>query len=390
MKLNQPNQIRRLANMRLLNQAAVAPLLIGGMILAMVPQTIVQAKPTPDPFLVAGGGFEQLPSPPPRLQQNDYQLAQRRRRSTRNTRTWRRDYERRFDRRFDAQSYVVYIPRYSDQLLEQVQDVAANANPMSYGKRRVIQVGVYGNRQTAENWKTRLSRRGFDAQIGTIRTLQNKPQFFVIVENDSLLPMVQRVERDARIGYDNRGNPFILAGEFNDLRNAQRLVYQLQSMGILAQVRSYVSTWDTGEFPDRDFYAVSDSNLTPSQLVANNRARDTVPVIDNRSNYSVQVPNNRSNYSVQVAANRVNSSDSSTDNYYGIMIPCSQDELPSLQAQVRRMAPGLGIERGIYQIENANEPFLMLGPFMDQETARRWQRYLQDFGMINAQVFDGR
>ena len=72
------------------------------------------------------------------------------------------------------------------------------------------------------------------------------------------------------------------------------------------------------------------------------------------------------------------------------MIPCSQDELPSLQAQVSRMAPGLGIERGIYQIENANEPFLMLGPFMDQETARRWQRYLQDFGMINAQVFDGR
>ncbi|GEM_PF-5081604 len=350
--------------MKLFNMAAVTPLLIGTMALALVPQTIVQAEPTPNNLSVAER-LLQTPLPPPsRLQQTDStQLLARRRRNNRRRSTQRRPSNCQRQRcncearGCDYESYVVYIPRYSDRLLEQVQSMEPEARKMHYGKKDVIQVGSYGEQWVAEDTRTRLRQEGFSTEIGTILTRRTS-QFSVIVNNPSLLEMVQREAFNATFGIDRRTQQtVIVAGQYRSAARAQELVSELQKRGILAEIVGDVSVLDTTEFSnDNSTIEVLGDNYQRNFLLANN--------VVTRSN-------------------------SFADNYYGIMIPGSEAELTTIEAHVRRMAPGLGMERGVYQIENAKERFVMVGPFADRETAERWGRYLQDFGMTNAQVFHG-
>ncbi|MCL1464582.1 hypothetical protein LAY41_09085 [Argonema galeatum A003/A1] len=353
--------------MKLFNMAPVAPLaslLIGSMALALVPQTIVQAELTTNNLSVAQRLLETPLPPPPRLQQTDSpQLLARRRRPsrTRTNRRWRSNCQRQRCNceatPCDYQSYVVYIPRYSDRLLEQVQNIYSEARKMHYGRKDVIQVGSYGEQWVAEDTRARLRQEGFSTEIGTILTRRTS-QFSVIVNNPSLLDMVQREVFNATLGIDTRTQQkVIVAGQYRSAARAQELVSELQKRGILAEIVGDVSVLDTTEFSnDNSTIEVLGDNYQSNLLFANN--------VVTRSN-------------------------SFADNYYGIMIPGSEAELTTIEAHVRRMAPGLGMERGVYQIENAKEPFVMVGPFADRETAERWGRYLQDFGMTNAQVFHG-
>ncbi|MFB2923664.1 MULTISPECIES: hypothetical protein [Aerosakkonema] len=370
MKLNLRDRNRHLHKARLLNTAVVtplAPLLIGGIALALAPQTMAGAEAIPNDILVAQG-LLQTPAPPPptpTLQQNNSPelLAQRRNSSRNRNRNTNRNRKRRVQcesRQCDYQSYVVYIPRYNDSLLEQVQSIVPEATKMRYGSRDVIQVGAYSEEGEAEDTRTYLREQGFSAEMGSILTRRTS-QFSVIVSNRYLLDIVQEEASNATLGVDKRsGQKVIVAGQYSSASRAQELVNELRERGILAEIVGDVSVLDTTEFTNdaSTIEVTGDNYQTQSrvQLVANNN--------QSRSN-------------------------SLASNYYGVMISCRETDLDLIEAQVRRMAPSLATERGIYQIENANEPFVMVGPFADRKTAERWQRYLKDFGLSNAQVFYG-
>lgn len=361
MKLNLQDRILRSYGARLFNLKAVTPLapLLVGSILALSAQAIAQAETVPDRFLVAQGVL-QTPAPPPTsLQQADSPelLAQRRNRRKPATRHRRVECDYRCD--YDSyQSYVVYIPRYSNQLLEQVQNRAPQARKMHYGRRDVVQIGAYRDFWLAERTRARLREEGFLAEIGTIRTRRNS-LFSVIVSNPDLLEIVRKETPDATFAWDRRiSQNVILAGQYNNAGTAQALVEELRERGVLAEVVADVSVLDADLFTNDDssIEILGDDyqSRNPLQLVANNN--------ETRAN---SLPNN----------------------YFGIMIAGTENELPLIEAQVRRLAPRLGTERGVYQIDNYREPFVMVGPFTDRKTAERWERYLQDFGIINAQVF---
>lgn len=356
MKLNIQDRILRSHYARLFNLKAVvplAPLLLGSMV-ALSAQAIAQAETIPNHFLVTQGVLPTPAPPPTNLQQVDAPelLAQTRRRRKPTTR------HRRVEcvDRCDYQSYVVYIPRYSNQLLEQVQYREPQARKMHYGRKDVVQVGAYRDFWLAERTRVRLRQEGFLAEIGTIRTRRNS-LFSVIVSNPDLLELVRKEVRDATFAWDRRiSQNVILAGQYNNASTAQALVEELREQGIFAEVVADVSVLDTNLFTNDDssIEILGDNYQNPLQLVANNN--------ETRAN---SLPNN----------------------YYGIMISGTDGELPLIEAQIRRLAPRLGTERGVYQIDNYREPFVMVGPFTDRKTAERWERYLQDFGIINAQVF---
>lgn len=363
MKLNLQDRILRSHRARLFNLRAVIPLvpLLVGSIVALSAQAIAQAETIPDRFLVAPEVLP-TPAPPPNsLQRVDSPpelLARRTRRRRKPTTRHRRvqcddrcDYQ-------SYQSYVVYIPRYSNQLLEQVQYRVPQARKMHYGRRDVVQVGAYRDLWQAERTRARLQEDGFLAEIGTIRTRRNS-LFSVIVSNPDLLELVRKEARHATFAWDRRiSQNVILAGQYNNAATAQALVEELRERGVLAEVVADVSVLDT------DLFTNDDASI---EILGNN--------------YQSQNP-------LQLVANNNETPANSLPNkYFGIMIAGTENELPSIEAQIRRLAPRLGTERGVYQIDNYREPFVMVGPFTDRKTAERWERYLQDFGIINAQIF---
>lgn len=345
--------------------ASIVPVLVGGMALALVPQTIARSEAVSDRALVAQRVLQTPIPPPPRVRQSDRsQLqAQRRRRNSNRTRNRRNiRHNTRIDRFYcqrqcDYQSYVVYIPRYSDRLLQQVQDFEPNARKMHYGRKDVIQVGAYAEEWLADDIRRSLQGRGFSAEIGTILTRRTS-QFSVIVNNPDLLDIIRRDVYNATYGLDRRTQQrVVVVGQYSSVSKAQELVGELQKRGILAEIVGDVSVLDTTDFTNDastiERFGNGYLSRSATQLLANNNG--------SRSNV--------------------------TGNYYGIMISSTQAELSSLEAQIRRMVPDLGMERGVYQIANSNEPFVMVGPFAERETAERWERYLKDFGVSNAQVY---
>lgn len=302
--------------------APVASLVLLGGCLAIALHTPAQAKPTPDPVFGTQNPFATLAPPTLNSAKNDFQqLAQ--------TKQY-----------YDIDGYLVFVNRYSPNLLELVRQVDRSANRVRFKGRDVIQLGIYKHRSTAERRLRTLANQGIIAEIATVDVRQIARQFLVYVINDDplLLEEVLKVAPYASPVY-YKGRNVIQAGLFDDELNAARLVRRLRDRRIIARI-------DQIQFEE-------------------NRAR------------------------LQTVSNEP-TTEASVDKYYSVMIPCSEDELPYVASQVRQMVPDMDFNRGIYTRDGADGPYVMVGPFRDRETAEKWTRYLRDFGLDDARIYSGR
>ena len=71
------------------------------------------------------------------------------------------------------------------------------------------------------------------------------------------------------------------------------------------------------------------------------------------------------------------------DNAYYVVIPGDEDELGSVREQVVLLGAAPG---AVEQRDRPLGPHLLIGPFVDQSAATRWNRFFQDFGM-DARVY---
>ncbi|MGB3535472.1 MAG: peptidoglycan-binding domain-containing protein [Microcoleaceae cyanobacterium] len=74
------------------------------------------------------------------------------------------------------------------------------------------------------------------------------------------------------------------------------------------------------------------------------------------------------------------------DAAYFVVISVPPEDLAKVAEQVILLgAP----ETGVYQRNHPHDPKVAVGPFFNEEVAKRWQHYLRDFGLSQAQVYYG-
>lgn len=244
----------------------------------------------------------------------------------------------------DVDGYLVYVDRYSSNLLEVVRRIERSATRVRFRGRDVIQLGVYRNRSTAERQIRKLQERGLVAELATVdvRRFTRLLLVFIPTSDRRVLREVQAVVDNATI-IRYRGRSIIRAGVFEDEVRAARLARRLRDRGLLAQVTLI-------EFEEG---------------VARYEYRN----------------NERRNYRDE----RVNDED-----YYSVIIPCREEEMPAIAAQIEQIAPDMEMQQAISMRNESDGAFIMVGPFRNREAAEKWNRYFQDFGMENAQVYYGR
>ena len=250
-------------------------------------------------------------------------------------------------RRRDIDGYLVYVDRYSSNLLEVVRRVDRSATRVRFRGRDVIQLGVYRNRSTAERQIRRLQDRGLLAELATVdvRRFSQLLLVYIPTSDRRILREVQNVVDNATI-IRYRGRNIIRAGVFEDEVRAARLVQRLRDRRLLAQIVPIEFEENVARYEYREY-------------------RD-----GERRNYRIDLDND--------------------EDYYSVIIPCRQEEMPAIAAQIEQIAPDMRMQQAISMRNEADGSFVMIGPFRNREAAENWHRYFRDFGMENAQVYYGR
>ena len=207
--------------------------------------------------------------------------------------------------------------------------------------------------------------------------------YMVYINGDSplLLEQVQQVEPTARI-QSLEGQQVILAGLFDRSSSANEQIERLEQRGIDANVVSVSSVVLSPSAPPTR--STSGTSTQPPRA-----SLDDLPPADPVS--TVTRSTSRPRPSVSVAPPSVSSPGPSTtvtnaprrDNAYYVVIPGDEDELGAMWEQVVLLGAA---PNAVEQRDRPLGPHLLVGPFMDQDAATRWNRFFQDFGM-DARVY---
>lgn len=272
---------------------------------------------------------------------------------------------------FYGQFYRVYVPTYSDELLQIVQqEVTSSAYRAVYRGRQVIIV-TQNDLGRARRAVRDLQRRGITAQMEAVRSDRFSPNSGNILPEDNryivyvligrrqnryaLLDRVQFFDPDARVQRLGR-RTVILVRELDNRNDAQRLVNDLQSNGLSGRI--YVRPIE-------------------SEFSSNQNRFAGVEV-------EPEIPNNVDRFTTAETQETVVTTAPETS--YKLVIPINQDELAAIEAQVRQMAIDLGQANDILIEANTERSELIIGPFNNLRTAQQWEGYLQDYGVMNALI----
>lgn len=272
---------------------------------------------------------------------------------------------------FYGQFYRVYVPTYSDELLQIVQqEVTSSAYRAVYRGRQVIIV-TQNDLGRARRAVRDLQRRGITAQMEAVRSNQFSPNSGNFLPEDNryivyvligrrqnryaLLDRVQFFDPDARVQRLGR-RTVIVVRELDNRNDAQRLVNDLQSNGLSGRI--YVRPIE-------------------SEFSSNQNRFAGVEV-------EPEIPNNVDRFTPTETQETVVTTAPETS--YKLVIPIDRDELAAIEAQVRQMAIDLGQANDILIEANPDRSELIIGPFNNLQTAQQWEGYLQEYGVMNALI----
>ncbi len=122
------------------------------------------------------------------------------------------------------------------------------------------------------------------------------------------------------------------------------------------------------------------SKLLVLELQRRLQARGLNPgPIDGRLNPETQAALEKAQQTYGVYGGKTNAA-------YFVVIPGRLEELTRIAEQVIL----LGVpETGVYQRNHPSDPKVAVGPFFNEDVAKRWHHYLRDFGLSQAQVYYG-
>lgn len=196
-------------------------------------------------------------------------------------------------------------------------------------------------------------------------------QYLVYVNGDSsrLLDQVRRVESGALVQTFG-GQQVIQVGLFEGESIAQRRVDLLAAQGIGAQIAR-----------------VGEGDLAPATLVtarADLPAPDLLPLVSVDRQVEFGQPPDFSQFS---ADDRVAQAPSRASSYY-VVIPGRARDLPNIADLAILLGGGLNVpERSIQERTAPLGPHVLIGPFVSQSAADRWNRYFRDFIDRDSRVY---
>ncbi|MGK7887832.1 MAG: hypothetical protein AB4042_00760 [Leptolyngbyaceae cyanobacterium] len=213
--------------------------------------------------------------------------------------------------------------------------------------------------------------------------------YMVYVNGDSplLLEQVQQVEPSATI-QPFEGQTVILVGMFDRSSAANQQVEQLEVRGIQADVASVSRVVLT---PSPNPPAVASVPLPPADPLtalppASPNPVPAVPTVtlppamNSAPPALIPEPAPPSASLVQTA---VLSDDSDSDGAYYVVIPGRRSTLAAMREQVMLLG---AIPTAVMPRDRPIGPHLLVGPFVDQSAASRWNEFFRDFDM-DARVY---
>ena len=313
------------------------------------------------------------------------------------------------DSRVQSDRYAVYVNGDSPLLLQFVQQVEPAATVLMYKERRVIVAGNFFDELSARQRVSQLQSLGIEAQITSFQDGQEFSEVIVPFQQSNYYPVpstlpptqqpnfipatpntlpptnpvigtglyqvvvdagsfsvaqVRRVESSAFVRQSG-GIRVIQAGSFGDRFNAQRRVEALASRGIPATiVRSGQES--SNPLPSQIFVPPSQSYIPTAQ-----------PYISPVQSY---VP------SAQPYIPPAQNLGQNNANSYFVVISGNRGDLSQIRQEILR----LGVSgNSVVSRDIPGDPHVKVGPFPDQPTAERWERYLRDSGIKTARVYFG-
>ncbi|OCQ98502.1 hypothetical protein BCD67_08050 [Oscillatoriales cyanobacterium USR001] len=301
--------------------------------------------------------------------------------------------------------YAVYVNGDSPLLLQFVQQVEPTATVFLYKERRVILAGSFFDEISAQQRVLQLQSIGIQAQVTNFKDGQEfsnlipfqqpnyypippiappaqQPNFIppsapnylppnnpgtgsglyqVVVDPASTsLTQVRRVESRAFVR-EYGGVRVIQAGSFGDRFNAEKRVEKLATQGIAATiVRSSQENINPFLNQNQRFSPPSQGLYIPPAQVYVPPAQSYIPPAQNLTQNNA--------------------------NYYFVVISGNLGELTQIKQEILRLGiPG----DTVVAREIGDDPHVKVGPFPDQPTAERWEKYLRDSGIKTARVYFG-
>jgi hypothetical protein len=325
--------------------------------------------------------------------------------------------------------YVVYVNGESALLLQFVQQVEPAATILLYKQRRVIAAGSFFDESSAQQRVLQLQSMGIKAEITSLQDGQEfsnlipllqpnnypvppiippvqqpnniplPPNYLPPIQQPNNIPLpphsfplnnpgvgtglyqvvvdparanlaqVRRVESRAFFR-EYGGVKVIQAGSFGDQFNAQKRVEKLAAGGITATIiRS--SQGNSNSFPNQN---QNQSLFPPSQPQYIPPAQVYVP------------PAQSNNLPAQSYTPPAQNLTPNNANYYFVVISGNRGDLTQIRQEILR----LGIPNDTVVTKDVgDDPHVKVGPFPDQPTAERWEKYLRDSGIKTARVYFG-
>lgn len=277
------------------------------------------------------------------------------------------EYGESFPDRFVDRTYEVFVPTYSEDLLYFVQRrVDRRAQPTNRRGRTVITLGRY-DLAGARKRVRQLMQHGITSEMvansnsfgnSVLPWEDSRYVVFVSVGSrtylEDLLFRVQAVVPEASV-WQYQGKNVILVGQFADRSEALQFRNQLRRQGIRAQFARNSVRPVVQRIPRNETNFVALENPNQSRFVA---LENQVQVVDPYT----------------------------ASNSYTVIIPVRREELAAIEAQVREMAINMGVQDEILIQYDADRPQLIVGPFSQLEAAQDWERYLEEYGIMNARV----
>ncbi len=189
-------------------------------------------------------------------------------------------------------------------------------------------------------------------------------RYLVYVNGDSslLLNQVRRIESEAFLR-EYEGRRIIQAGLFEQITSAEQQVEALGAQGIRAEVATVP---------------------IPLLSVA---APAPEPVSDVRQPVLAATTGDRQiEFGQQLGGDtpglaRTGTAVAATGNTYYVLVPGRPEHLADLQTQVTLLGEGLGTRSSLVSTQTDLAAHVLVGPFVNQAAAERWNRFLRDFGL---------
>lgn len=277
--------------------------------------------------------------------------------------------------------YGVYVNGESPFLLEVVQQIQPGAMLQRYNNRNIIDLGIYFNQNQAQKLIQDLRQQGVQGEIINLKPGENLNS--PVQVNPMVIPPDQTDIKVIRTSIPPGQIPIT-----TDLGLYQ--VYVSPTTNSLSAVRQISPNAQTSTYQGQliiqagSFVNQSNANQLRQKLSLAGISSTVINSTAQLQAFLATIPNIPPTTLPSFPGSGLGLGN--TDSYF-ILIPSPRNQLVSVAENV----VALGVPSQSIQMQQAtSNPFVAVGPFVNQQLAQQWETYLQSSGLSRAVVYFGR